>query len=740
MPEYLAPGVFVEETSFRAKSIEGVGTSVAAIVGPTRTGPVRGIPEVVTAFNEFERIYGDSEDLDFGGTKLLNHTAIAARNFFDNGGKQLYVTRVFKGVNDTDKDGVGGTALSASCATTGDALKFSSRFPGAMGNYWVELYWNKGEDLYSKTAVDTPKDGETLFLAATGIPRAAKVATATLPDDKFPIRVRALVTVNGDDLDIGNGIIEDKDGEAVAKAKLKGKLVLSKLPSTTRKLWRIRARAPLAGSLVEGTAATLGFSSETDLSKFTGAAHWDKTTTLRGTLNAAGDTFTVSAALNSTVTTDIAMNLAVLGGADTSVAITLYPTRFDLDVRNGGKNAEVIYSLADITATQGNKDSIDKRLATDPEKAADKGTQPIACRVKADTSDIVAELYKLFDDHAIDQPDLITGPRYLIELQNGSDGQAPMAADYGGETDEIKGGTGLKAFRELEDISIVMTPAAAADKVNHQAIVVELQKHCLKMRYRVGLVDSREDMSIGEVQRFRNQIGNDSRLALYHPWVVMSDPSGRRQELVVPPAGFMAGIYARTDVDRGVHKAPANTLVVGALRFNQSINKFQQELLNPRGINCLRSFPGRGHQVWGGRTLSTDPEWKYINVRRYFLYLERSIEKSTQWVVFEPNGDRLWRNVRTTVEDFLYNEWSNGHLFGAKPEAAYFVRCDRSTMTRNDLDNGRLVCLIGVAPLRPAEFVIFRIGQKTAEAWGETQHGNPKKHPLFGLQLSGRAR
>jgi phage tail sheath protein FI len=259
-----------------------------------------------------------------------------------------------------------------------------------------------------------------------------------------------------------------------------------------------------------------------------------------------------------------------------------------------------------------------------------------------------------------------------------------------------------------------MTPAAAADAANHQAIVAEVQKHCRKMRYRVGIVDSRESMSLSEVREFRSNF-DDSRLALYYPWVVTADPRGITSTINVPPAGFIAGVYANTDVQRGVHKPPANEPVIGALRFAQDINRFQQELLNPNGVNCLRSFPGRGHRVWGGRTLSSDPEWKYVNVRRYFLYLERSIEKSTQWVVFEPNGERLWDNVRITVENFLYNEWVNGRLLGSA-KTAYFVRCDRSTMTQNDLDNGRLVCEIGVAALKPAEFVIFRIGQKTADS------------------------
>jgi uncharacterized protein len=165
-----------------------------------------------------------------------------------------------------------------------------------------------------------------------------------------------------------------------------------------------------------------------------------------------------------------------------------------------------------------------------------------------------------------------------------------------------------------------------------------------------------------------------------------------------------------------VHKAPANEVVRGALGFEVMLNKGQQDVLNPEGINCFRFFEGRGNRLWGARTASSDPEWKYVNLRRYFAYLERSIERGTQWVVFENNSEPLWANVRRTIEDFLFNEWKQGHLMGDKPESSYFVKCDRTTMTQNDFDNGRLVCLIGVAPVRPAEFVIFRIGQWTGDA------------------------
>ena len=201
---------------------------------------------------------------------------------------------------------------------------------------------------------------------------------------------------------------------------------------------------------------------------------------------------------------------------------------------------------------------------------------------------------------------------------------------------------------------------------------------------------------------------------MYYPWIRVLDPI-TRDEINLPPSGFVAGIYARNDIDRAVYKAPANEVVRGAIGFQSLINKAQQEVLNPEGVNCFRFFEGRGFRLWGARTISSDPEWKYVNVRRYFAYLERSIDRGTQWAVFEPNGEALWANVKETISDFLYNEWKNGALLGSDAKSAYFVRCDRSTMTQNDLDNGRLVCKIGVAALKPAEFVIFQIGQWTGD-------------------------
>jgi phage tail sheath protein FI len=307
----------------------------------------------------------------------------------------------------------------------------------------------------------------------------------------------------------------------------------------------------------------------------------------------------------------------------------------------------------------------------------------------------------------------------VYQLSGGNDGQRPVAGAYAG--DEAAGGkTGLAAFEDLEDISIIAAPgvtfeagegqpyASDAEQVTQQLIV-----HCERMRYRVAVLDSPNDQSVGAIRTYRASLDN-TRAALYYPWVRILDPL-TREELNVPPSGFVAGIYARNDTEKGVHKAPANEVVLGAIGLEAPINQRQQEVLNPLGINCLRFFENRGNRVWGARTISSDPEWKYLNIRRFFAYLEASIERSTQWAVFEPNGEALWANVRRAVSDFLFNEWKSGHLAGTKPEEAYFVQCDRSTMTQNDLDNGRMICLIGVAPLYPAEFVIFRIGQWTGD-------------------------
>jgi phage tail sheath protein FI len=212
----------------------------------------------------------------------------------------------------------------------------------------------------------------------------------------------------------------------------------------------------------------------------------------------------------------------------------------------------------------------------------------------------------------------------------------------------------------------------------------------------------------------RRAIGSDrGHAGYYYPWLVTRD-GVTGEQINIPASGHVAGVYARSDTTRGVHKAPANEQIRNVVGLAYTISFAENERLNPEGVNCLRAFPGRGTLVWGARTIAKNPSWTYVNVRRLFIYLEDSIERGTEWVVFEPNNEKLWARVRQTITNFLVGVWRANMLMGTTPEEAFFVRCDRTTMTQDDIDNGRLVCVIGVAPVKPAEFVIFRIAQWTA--------------------------
>jgi hypothetical protein len=300
----------------------------------------------------------------------------------------------------------------------------------------------------------------------------------------------------------------------------------------------------------------------------------------------------------------------------------------------------------------------------------------------------------------------------VYTLTGGNDGSLPMANAYA---------SALSYLEPLEDIAIVGTPGSSAYPDATNIMIGSLIPHVEKQRaYRVAILEAGPNLLDSDYEAVRAQI-DSSYAALYVPWVITPNPlasagTSAPAELAVPPTGFMAGIYARSDQENSVAKAPANEVVLGAVDFERHLTFAEQAALNPLGINCLRYFPNRGYLVWGARTATSDTEFMYVNVRRYLIYLEHSIDIGTQWAVFENNGPALWARVRDSIDSFLNNEFAEGNLLGTSPSNAYFVRCDRTTMTQNDLDNGRLICLVGVALLKPAEFVIFRIGQMTANA------------------------
>ncbi|MGW1194845.1 phage tail sheath family protein [Streptomyces sp. NPDC002536] len=305
----------------------------------------------------------------------------------------------------------------------------------------------------------------------------------------------------------------------------------------------------------------------------------------------------------------------------------------------------------------------------------------------------------------------------------GAAGEATAVRDvvgrYVGKVDDRSGLSGLEA---IDDVTMVAAPDLMAahqrgsvSREQVKAIQLAMINHCENMANRMAILDPLPDMGPSEVYEWRqNEAGFDSKYAaLYYPWIQVADPvSGKG--FLMPPSGHVAGLWARNDEARGVHKAPANEVVRGALDLGVQVTKGEQEQLNPAGINCIRSFPGRGIRIWGARTLSSDPAWRYLNVRRLFNYLEESIYLGSQWAVFEPNEERLWSTIRRNVAAFLTNEWRSGALFGATPEEAFYVKCDAETNPPEVIDSGQVICEIGVAPVKPAEFVVFRISQESA--------------------------
>ncbi|MGC9347763.1 MAG: phage tail sheath family protein [Anaerolineae bacterium] len=289
--------------------------------------------------------------------------------------------------------------------------------------------------------------------------------------------------------------------------------------------------------------------------------------------------------------------------------------------------------------------------------------------------------------------------------------------DFVGDVSERTGIAGLEA---IEEIRILVAPDAMAgydgsDEAKERVKMIQeaMISHCESAKYRFAILDAPPGMNAQQAQAWRNYVNFDtSYAALYYPWIRVADLSGGGStSKLVPPGGHLAGIYNRTDTERGVHKAPANEVVRGAIDLELRLSKSEQDTLNPIGVNCIRSFPGRGIRVWGGRTLSSDGSWRYINVRRLFIMAEASLDIGLQWVVFEPNDRMLWARVRRDVTSFLRTVWLSGALFGSTPDEAFYVKCDDELNPPEIRDLGQLIIEVGMAPVKPAEFVIFRISQ-----------------------------
>jgi phage tail sheath protein FI len=299
---------------------------------------------------------------------------------------------------------------------------------------------------------------------------------------------------------------------------------------------------------------------------------------------------------------------------------------------------------------------------------------------------------------------------FIIALANGSNGSVGSISPstFIGEDKGPGKRTGIQAFIDNDESSIMAVPG-----ITNPNVQLSLIAHCENLGSRFAVLDVPKDKKkVTDVLSHRD-IFDSNYAAMYHPWLQVFDPLDKRN-IFIPPSGSVIGVYSRSDQERGVYKAPANEVVRACVGLDCQYNKGEQDILNPKGVNLIRTMTGQGTRVWGARTCSSNSSWKYVNVRRLFIFLEESIKRNTNWVVFEPNDEPLWTRVSRTISVFLAGVWRAGALAGASETEAFFVDIGRTTMSQDDIDNGRLICVIGVAPIKPAEFVIFRITQKTA--------------------------
>jgi len=829
MPEYLAPGVYVEETSFRSKSIEGVGTSTTGFVGPTRYGPTEGEPELITSFSQFERIYGGLDPLKYKGTEeITNYLAHAVRAFFDNGGSRLYVARAYEpsglsediqsqipgetgeeheerrgraiasipapvpGIGEASKKALDATQvvlaalgnaearLEEAKAAAIDVLEFAKdRVRSVVTNSQpinlnYEYSGNNNIEAQIRRALGTVSDAVNTALtpvfsvisAADAVLQSAKDnlnaanqardsvsraysegTTDGIETDPLPRTNPDALRASGNNTETAKGPVRNRL-DMMAQPATNLERALARFPQTqepsaaTPIIERITALISAAEDVIEAVEnddddgpissitetarlatiesriANLNAPSEWQ-ARFPGAAG-NLTIKVTGRLGAN----VLSGESTPTVTQIRNGDLVIIqqpGGsaqiysakrenniwnfeaaADSSLPLSglstsshrVIPLSLSIEIQMPGKfsQPQTIENLTLSELSSRSLDSISQLFAAKINNRSKEIETPVIFKTREgvvandaklaasllDVTDWLPQLDKEgdplpSDGEGFQKLSLLKSVTY--QLEGGSDGKHPELIRYEGEEqeDSLKK-SGLRALEDLEEIAIVAAPGYSHDWSSEEqqskivAISQALLSHCQQMRYRVAVLDSPDNVSLSQVRQYRALL-DDTRAAIYYPWVTINDPiSG--ENLNLPPSGFMAGIYARSDVEVGVHKAPANEVVRGAIGMETLINKAQQDVLNPLGINCIRFFEGRGIRVWGARTISSDPEWKYLNIRRYFAYLEASIDRATQWAVFEPNGEQLWTNVRQAVESFLENEWRNGRLAGAKTKEA----------------------------------------------------------------------
>jgi phage tail sheath protein FI len=769
MAALLTPGVFIREVAFGPSPISGVSTSVAGFVGEAQRGPVDGAPLLVTSFADFQRRFGD-----FVAQKYL---AYAVQGFFSNGGQQAFIARVVNTATASQASvipqlGYDAAILSFSTVSVNANTDFTVRASTVVGLQdasVIELI-DKGGTHKATLTVQTGGINPT---AGTLVVRSdVSLGTPPLKASSFALRydpVPASQTgtpftfTARDPGAFGNDVRVRLTPTYLATA------VVSSAVSATQ--YVLNTVEPFAvGSFVEMARGSTGTSAGAREIESLNAVD---ATTNRITLGGGATTFQpgdfvralgwtlevyYAGALVETLTGITSNNTGSDGLSSISVNsqwirvpadTTTYPS-FSLSpvadhaVVTGTVNlAAVLAALGAQTLTLSTDSSapVDITFGT-PTSAADvltmingvTGAALVATTnlgnelvLTSQTSGPTARV-NVVGGSAVSILGLTTGsfaepesPSYLlfpggdpIALANGTNGNAATPNDVIGSDTPPR--SGLKALEAQEGISIIAAPGFPSGGGNgiDDAVVGELIGQAERKKDRFAVFETVDGPNV-DVNALLQERGkwNSQYAAMYAPWVQVLDPL-TGTTINVPPSGHVIGAYANTDGLRGVFKAPANVVIQGITGFSRDIPTGEQDLLNPADVNVLRNFPGLGNVIWGARTIAADPLWRYISVRRLFIFLEQSIIQGTRYAVFEPNDLRLWARLRDSVKNFLTTQWRAGALFGDTPKEAFFVRVDETTTTQDDRDNGIVNILVGIAPVKPAEFIVFQIGQAPA--------------------------
>jgi len=795
MPEYLSPGVYIEEQDTGPEPIEGVSTSVTGFVGVTQRGPLDTLPPVlVTSFPEFIRIFGGYFTPSFSGAaptpsspwpyNLLPH---AVAGFFNNGGKHLYIKRVAANppppytlgsvvvINGSPSSGSYqvGDVLTIAGGTTSNAATIQVAAVSSSGAITSVTVLNAGSYTVNPSLTpNTPGAGSlsgvsgatfnltmlpTPALSATAseglqnnvaTPQIVTYLTASAGSSQLTLSLESLRgIVHGSTItltQVKNGVTtagfanvdsyNDANGSVTLATALAAKAP-NALPtvfypqcttvSVTNGAFTVKADGPpsVVPPYFALSAANPGaWGNNIELEIQPSSRAMAQVISIAASLDVVVLNSTANFYVGAIVefnrgTTKVYKKVSAILGSSIQVTQAFAATT-DLDPNGGASPTTTARTCEfDVFASYGTVSESFQGLTLDDSTryyyatAINNGSTLLAVPPVSPAN--AAHPYPC-DNNTTDPSTLPMAIDGLnVPMAAGTDGGFPSANDYVGNDGGPGNRTGLAALIDVDQISIIAVPGVT-DPATQGALIAQ----CETLKYRFAILDPNPipSSSVTPLSAIQTQrlLFDTKYAAIYFPSLIVGDPL-TDNNLTVPPSGHMAGIYAQTDDSRGVWKAPANVVINSILGLEVKLNKADQDILNPEpnNINALRDFTaqGRGLRVYGARCITSDEEWKYISVRRLFIFLEASLDQGTQWAVFEPNDQRLWNRLIQSVSAFLTTVWREGGLMGATADQAFFVKCGYDTMSQDDIDNGRLIMEVGVAPVFPAEFVIIRIGQ-----------------------------